>query len=866
MPAPTKVTVHTEISDESSLAVIYGKGAIADRLEEKLIGQKVKVITLPHLGDVLSILEKPAYIFFIVSGNVTSAILEEQFRGAAQSGLKARSRFVLLFMESVPEVEKSLNRIADEVGIQVTVVELQGEFQSKSALDSAAPKIIKLAFTQQNNKRQVIFGEKRTNTISTSDVAELKPLKRDPEKVLAKLAETARSQKRWSYWNSLGFTPKMAGTMILVTMVTTLFLAPFFWLGIQTALGVNELVSAKDLVIAGQFENASKRVLLAKSRFIALKDFIGPVVKRVDDYPKIGFLSDYYRFVDLLDQSTNTIQETIELGPVISQIPAAVIGSSPPVELEKTLKELSLSLPLIDEQLGLLQAKAEETISSKTISWLRFFGFSPARLIAYKELLPQARWQIGQAQQILKVLPDIVAIGGAKTYLVVFQNSAELRATGGFIGSYALVRFENGKLVGYKVSDVYTADGQLKGEVAPPDEILHYLGQSAWFMRDANFSPDFPLTAKRLEWFLQKETGQKVDGVIGVDIGAVQKLLKATGPVKISDFNDIVGAEDFYHKTQYQAEINFFPGSTKKRDYLGAVAEAIIQKIALEPSKSWIGLNQALRDSLFEKNLTVYFDNQVTQAPFSDNGWSGSLRSGYCGTSRANCLAVVESNFGFNKANFFVQRDFDVRTIIDKSGAVDVALIMRLQNNSPSEAWPGGKYKNYFRILIPTGSKFNGISLGDDRKATLSAVLTGEVIQSVPDDSFLVFHTNEQAYLENTPMASGLTSYGVLMELPVGSRREIIFHYKPPNKINLTEGEIDYKFGFLKQPGTGAPVVSFNIEFPSYLKPKALDDTGINRRFDLNKSVSGGPLIFSQRVVYNTDLAGDKFLTITFQR
>lgn len=866
MPNTSKPTIHTEVSDESLLAVIYGKGAIANRLEEHLLSQRVKVITLPHPGDVLSILEKPAYIFFIVSGSITYAVLEDQFRGAAQLALKARSRFILLFLELAPEFEKNLNRIADEIGIQRTIVELQGEFESKFALESATPKIIKLAFAQQNNKRQVIFGEKRTKTILTSDVAVVKSLRRDPEKVLARLTETAKNQKKWSYWKSLGLTPKMMGAMFLVTLVITLMLAPFFWLGVQTALGVNELVAAKELVFAGHFEPANKKILLAKSRFVALKDFIGPVVKKVDDYPNLMFLADYYRFVDLLDQSTNTIRETIELGPVISQIPASIMGSSSSTDLEKTLKELSLSLPLIDEQLGLLQAKAEETISSKTISWLRFFGFSPAKLITYKELLPQARWQIGQAQQILKVLPDIVAIEGVKTYLVVFQNSAELRATGGFIGSYALVRFEKGKLAGYRVADVYAADGQLKGEVSPPDEILHYLGQSAWFMRDANFSPDFPLTAKRLEWFLQKETGQRVDGVIGVDIGAVQKLLKATGPVRISDFNDIVGAEDFYHKTQYQAEINFFPGSTKKRDYLGAVAEAIIQKIATEPNKSWIGLNQALQDSLFEKNLAVYFDNPVTQAPFSDNGWSGSLRSGYCGVTRANCLAVVESNFGFNKANFFIQRNFDVRMVIDRSGGVDVGLVMHLQNNSPSEAWPGGKYKNYLRILVPNGSKFNGISLGDDRKATLSAVLTGEVIQSVPEDSFLVFQTNEQVYLENTPVASGLTSYGVLMELPIGSRREIVFHYKPPYKVNLTESEIDYRFGFLKQPGTGTPPVSINIEFPSFLKPKILVDTGINRRFDLGTSESGGPLIFSQRLVYNTDLAGNKFLTVTFKK
>jgi len=80
----------------------------------------------------------------------------------------------------------------------------------------------------------------------------------------------------------------------------------------------------------------------------------------------------------------------------------------------------------------------------------------------------------------------------------------ELRPTGGFIGSFGLLNFENGKLGNLNVNDIYAIDGQLKGHVAPPDELLHFLGQPNWYMRDSNWSPDFPISAERAYMVLGK--------------------------------------------------------------------------------------------------------------------------------------------------------------------------------------------------------------------------------------------------------------------------------------------------------------------------------------------------------------------------
>ncbi len=184
--------------------------------------------------------------------------------------------------------------------------------------------------------------------------------------------------------------------------------------------------------------------------------------------------------------------------------------------------------------------------------------------------LPIYRQKINQARSVLPLVPSFIAQDSKKTYLLLFQNSAELRPTGGFIGSYGLLTFEKGKLLDFNVEDIYSADGQLKGYVEPPAPIKEFLGQNTWYFRDSNWDPDFPISAQRAEWFLKKTTNRSVDGVIAVNLPAVKELLKATGTINLTDYNEEVTADNLFERAEYHSEIDFFPGSTQKKRFLGS--------------------------------------------------------------------------------------------------------------------------------------------------------------------------------------------------------------------------------------------------------------------------------------------------------
>ena len=108
-------------------------------------------------------------------------------------------------------------------------------------------------------------------------------------------------------------------------------------------------------------------------------------------------------------------------------------------------------------------------------------------------------------------------------YVVLLQNNYELRATGGFVGSYAVVDFKNG--INVYVKDIYDADGKLPGHVEPPYPIQEAFLQGWWKLRDSNWKVDYPSAAADINWFLEQGGEKNIDGIIAVNMELFKKWL-----------------------------------------------------------------------------------------------------------------------------------------------------------------------------------------------------------------------------------------------------------------------------------------------------------------------------------------------------
>lgn len=403
-----------------------------------------------------------------------------------------------------------------------------------------------------------------------------------------------------------------------------------------------------------------------------------------------------------------------------------------------------------------------------------------------RENLPKIRQIIAQGKSFLSVAPQFLGISDKKTYLLLLQNNMELRPTGGFIGSYGLLTFEKGRLIDLRVEDVYTADGQLKGHVEPPPSVKKYLKEH-WFLRDSNWDPDFPLSAQKAEWFLEKEIGQVTEGVVAFDLGLIQSLLSALGQVTLPDYQETITADNLFEKAEKYAEIDFFPGSTQKKDFLGALSRRLMEKLTNEENIKWLAVLEAVNKSLAEKHLLFYFNDPALQNLVQTGGFGGEVKD----LPTFDYLMVNDANVGMNKANAFLERKINYEVTIGEQGEVESKLTTFYENKSPADAWPGGKLGNYLRVYLPLGAVLNG------------ATLNGKVVQG-----------GEMA------TASGKTVFSLYFEVPVGEVRQLNLSYRLPLNIRQLEDSEKsvYDLYVQKQPGTDKDSLTLTINYPANLE------------------------------------------------
>ncbi len=490
------------------------------------------------------------------------------------------------------------------------------------------------------------------------------------------------------------------------------------------------------------------------------------------------------------------------------------------INLEDTLVNLKTGVDETYHYLSLFESEAETNLLPFADTKIFNLG---SRIKPVLEYTPILRNYLIQAKEIIPTIPSTIALGSKKTYLLLFQNNNELRPTGGFIGSYALVTFSDGKLIDFNVEDVYAADGQLRGHVEPPPKLKEFLGQASWFLRDSNWDPDFPTTAQRVEWFFLKETGREVDGVIAINLFTVQKLLKNLGPINLPDYNESITHQNIFERAEYYSEINFFPGSTQKKDFLGILAKTIFIHLQEQEPRVFFKNALSLYQSLTEKDtLLSLHDDKINQI-LNQLNWAGQIKTAPKKENTINdYLFPIESNVGVNKANFFVERTIDHQVLVDKTGEIITTLNLVYQNDSPSESWPAGTYKNYLRVYCPQGSTLESLKIND---------------QTIPHSQI------------DTSLKHQKTIFGFLVKVPIRSTTKVSLSYRLPLKLDFQKELQNYKLLVQKQSGNKPDKIDLKINFPQFLKVV---------------QTSSGANVAPQETSFKDTLDQDKTFTVEF--
>ncbi len=641
------------------------------------------------------------------------------------------------------------------------------------------------------------FRENLTRTRGAYNIPEKS--KKDKPSAINKALKDRSSKMRFPKGYKVPFV------LLLCLIVVWFVLLP----PLTLALGFGALGLAKERLVKGDFDNAQLTSGFAKSSLSFSRERFG----NLEVLPLVGSLAHGARNSAgtgalIADISTRAAQ----IGKQGKELFEGILNPGAKTHLDLS-DRLAIDIETLARDLDFL--KTEE--NSKSLYQVITFDT--------KQLLPIA--------SLIRQSEDLLGYKTKKVYLILFQNNMELRATGGFIGSFGLLTLEQGKLVNFEVQDVYAADGQLKGHVEPPEKLREHLGEANWYLRDSNWDPDFPTSAERAEWFLDKEMNIRVDGVIAVDLNTVKELAGIIGSIKLADFNVTVDKNNFYEKTQFYAENNFFPGSSQKKDFLTAVAGELIGKLR-ESSGQAIPIARSLSNSLSGKHVLVFLHNKQAQATLAQIGWDGGLKNVKCphsassgqAMSNVKCqtdyLMVVDSNVGVNKANYGLSRSFLLNNTISVD-AVTHELTISYLNKSDTQ----NGYKNYFRVYVPSGS----------------TLLSANILNPT---------TGEKTELKvDTSQEHDKDIFGMLVEVSKGQTRQVLLSWNVANLEKVGATSLVWQ----KQPGTGEDPV--NILFRS--------NPGIILKLNPPPSLPAQAGLTQGGVVgYNTKFSGDLQIAATW--
>lgn len=394
---------------------------------------------------------------------------------------------------------------------------------------------------------------------------------------------------------------------------------------------------------------------------------------------------------------------------------------------------------------------------------------------------------VSQTRKAVELLPQLIPSDKKITVLLLLQNNLELRPTGGFIGAVGLLSFDHGKLLTIDTRDIYDLDSNLKGQVSPPTELKTYLGESSWYFRDSNWSPNFVESAASANWFLEKEWGSPADVVIGINLNTLKTILAATGPITLPD-DTIVESNNLLVSAFNHQDVPTANPTAQKQEFLSQLIKPIVDSLIQADPEKALRLLLSFGGGVNDGECTITSNQPSVLSELTEAGWSGSTKPPICSlTFPEPCIVdtfgLNEANVGINKTNFYLTRTIDHSVRLYPNVAEHIHRVSYV-NHSPNDTWPGGSYKAFIRVIIPLGA--TGLTVTADNQPI-------NLTYSAPIPGF---------FLEVKPQAG--TSLTISYSVP------------------LKKSYQSYELNLIKQPGAGSDPLTVSIEPPSSQSLKTL--------------------------------------------
>jgi len=444
----------------------------------------------------------------------------------------------------------------------------------------------------------------------------------------------------------------------------------------------------------------------------------------------------------------------------------------------ETLNKISPQLNTIAAKVELIEAEISQinprrypqSIQGKPVR---------AQLTTIQQSLQSTKETLSNIDPLLTLLPKLLGQEKPQKYLLIFQNDAEIRGSGGFLTAYAILETHLGKVTPVFSEDIYRLDARFGNRLPAPDPIKKYLPLVYnWHLRDMNLSPDFTVSMDTFYPHYKEVAKYKdVDGIIAIDTQVPVDLLKVLGKVGVANWGEyhseivpecncpqvVYKMEDYATRPTYYIKEN-------RKGMIGPLMHSILLNMMNSPKKLWPQFMEIILKDIQEKHLMFYFpDDQEMQAVAEAFNASGRIKD-----YQGDYFHLNDTNFAGAKSNLYVEQEISQEIDIASDGTITKTVTIIYTNPEPPDDCNletgglclNGFLRDWVRIYVPEGSELIEI-LGSDIDPTTSKDLGKTVIEA-------------------------------FIELRPESKTKLIVKYRLPFQHDSSQ---DYKLFIQKQPG-----------------------------------------------------------------
>ncbi|OGE83247.1 MAG: hypothetical protein A3B10_01160 [Candidatus Doudnabacteria bacterium RIFCSPLOWO2_01_FULL_44_21] len=568
------------------------------------------------------------------------------------------------------------------------------------------------------------------------------------------------------FWRSLSFA--VSGITIILIIQSVLYLSsaksavPKI-LGSATS-AYNNLNSANESLGSQDFSSAEKLFDQAENNIQQAQD-------QLNDFKILQFLTP----------QANTARHVLlgasflaEAGGKLTQalrIFDELKISSSGVETEGFNEKISSNKTLLEASFALINKAAGEFESVGNIP------------LDYAQTFEEAETQIGELRSILENLIGLEDLYlnlffGVKTYFLAFQNSNEARATGGFIGTYGVLKIADGQINTLKINSIYQLDGNIHEQIAAPGPFQPQIKK--WATRDANWFADFRTSASKLLYFFEKG-GETADGVLAMTPKLFEDLLSLVGPIEMPKYSVVLTAENFQEVVQYKTSTDYDRVQNQPKKLLDDFAPLLLDRLMKLSGDEWLRVFEILSENLISRQIMIFTTNPQTQALVEKLGYSGAvLPADY------DYLMINNSNLGGTKTDLKVRQTAQLGGKILSDGSIINTLQVSRINASDATN------RNYLRVLVPLGSQFVSAT-GFDEYSYYKSEVAG--MRSDPD--LIAWDLGKLSSNTLVHTEADKTEFSGFVSTQSGETSLVTLTYILPFKVDLT-----YSLLLQKQSGS----------------------------------------------------------------